>query len=153
MSRTLAAIDCATREVTFDPQLHRGCGYRMEVGDWVMVGVVSVRGEEGEGEGEEEGEGEVVEYVRPLREREVEGQVTSVSHSSGFIDDEIIFSARVCGRSQVRVGECVLVRCVECRHYQASWRAVSVTTVSSHPHTLPPSPLSPSLPLVTAQKQ
>lgn len=101
--------------------------------------------EEREGDGEEEQE---VEYVMPLREKEAEGQVTSLGQGWGTVDDDIIFTPAVCGRGhQVRVGDCVSVRCVECRHRQASWRAVTMMPVSPYPHTLPSSPQSPSLPL------
>ena len=141
ISRTLAVVDCATTEVTFDPQLYTGTGYRYETGDWVSVGV-----RVGEG-----GEGEEVEFVHPLREKEVEGTVTSLSRGYGFVNDDIIFSFGLCGRSKVRVGEGVKVRCVECRHHTISWRAVSLTTLSTTcPHTLPSSQHSPSLPLLTA---
>ena len=97
----------------------------------------------------EEGEEEEVEFVRPLREKEVEGVITSMSRGYGFVDDDIIFSLGLCGRSQVRIGEEVKVKCVECRHHQASWRAASMTTLSFCPHTLPSSQHSPSLPLLS----
>ena len=99
--------------------------------------------------GEEEEEDGEVEFVRPLREKEVEGVITSMSRGYGFVDDDIIFSLGLCGRSQVRIGEEVKVKCVEFRHHQASWRAVSMTTLSFYPHTLPSSQHSPSLPLVS----
>jgi hypothetical protein len=140
ISRTLAVVDCSTSEVTFDPQLYCGTGYRYETGDWVTVGVRL---------GEEEEEDGEVEFVRPLREKEVEGVITSMSRGYGFVDDDIIFSLGLCGRSQVRIGEEVKVKCVEFRHHQASWRAVSMTTLSFCPHTLPSSQHSPSLPLVS----
>lgn len=146
LSRSLAVVDCATREVTFDPRACVGVKYRLQTGDWVMVEVRSVNGGTGDG-GTEEGEGEV-EYVQPLREREVEGQVTFLSQDQGFIDDDIIFSPAVCGCGQsVKVGDHVRGKCVECRHHKASWRAVSLTPLSAHPHSHISSPLSPSLPL------
>ena len=148
MSQSLAIVDCATSEMTFDPQLYGGTGNRFETGDWVMMGVVSVRVSDEEGEGEEDLE--EVEYVRPLRERETEGQIISVGRSHGYINDDIIFSLRVSGWSQMRVGDDVFVKCVEYRHHQATWRAVSMTTLTSRPHTLLPSPLSPSLPLISS---
>ena len=136
ISETLAVVDCATSELTFDPQCHSGW---FESGDWVSVGV-RVGGCD---------EGEEVEFVQPLREKEVKGQVTTIGRGYGFVDDDIIFSTRLCGRSHVRVGDDVSVMCVECRHHQATWRAVSMTTLSSpHLHTLPSSPNSPSLPLL-----
>ena len=144
-------MDCATRELTFDPEFCDVTGYRPQTGDWVMVGVRRVivgEGEEGREEESDDEEGEEVEEVRPLRERETEGQVTSLGQGHGLIDDDIIFTPDVCGRhQQVRVGEMVRVRCVECRHHGASWRAVSMRLLSSHPHTVTPSPESPSLPL------
>ena len=103
-------------------------------------------------EGEEGGE-VTVEYVRPLREKETEGRVSSLGRSSGFIDDDIIFTPGVCGRGYVKVGDGVRVKCVECRHHQASWRAISVVPLSSHPHSLPPTPHSPSLPLLTPSQR
>ena len=144
-------MDCATRELTFDPEYCNANGYWPRTGDWVAVGVrrVVVGGgeEEREGGGEEE---EEVEDVRPLREKETEGQVTALGQGHGLIDDDIIFTPDVCGRhQQVRVGEMVRVKCVECRHHRASWRVVSMTPLSSHPHTVTPSPESPSLPLRT----
>lgn len=154
LSRSLAVVDCATREVTFDPQLYVGTKYRPQTGDWVMVEVKSVIGESGDGEANEDEEGEEeeeVEYVRPLRERETEGQVTSLGQGQGFIDGDIIFTPAACGRSHsVRVGDRVSVKCVEYRHHQASWRAISLTPISAHPHSHTPSPLSPSLPLYTS---
>ena len=135
-------VDCATCEVTFDPQVFSGTGYRYETGDWVSVGV-----RVGEEEGEEEEE--EVEFVKPLREKEVKGQVTSLGRGYGFVDDDIIFSLGLCGRSQVRVGEEVKVKCVECRHHQASWRTVSMTMMSSRPHTPQSTSHSPSLPLLS----
>ena len=146
LSRSLAVVDCATREVTFDPRACVHIKYLLQTGDWVMVEMKSVNGGSGDG-GTEEGEGEV-EYVQPLREREVEGQVTFLSQGQGFIDDDIIFTLAVCGRGQsVNVGDHMRGKCVECRHHKASWRAVSLTHVSATPHSHTPSPLSPSLPL------
>lgn len=154
LSRSLAVVDCATREVTFDPQVCVGTGYRPQTGDWVIVEVKSVTCESCDGEADEDEEGEEeeeVEYVQPLREREIEGHVTSLSQGQGFIDDDIIFTPAACGRGcSVRVGDGVRVKCVEYRHHQASWRAISVTPISAHPHSHTPSPLSPSLPLYTA---
>ena len=143
-------MDCATRELTFDPECCDVMGYRPRTGDWVMVGVRRVMVGEGEEvrEGESDDDEEEVEEVRPLREKETEGQITSLGQGHGLIDDDIIFTPDVCGRhQQVRVGEMVRVKCVECRHHRASWRAISVTLLASHPHTVTPSPESPSLPL------
>ena len=145
LSRSLAVVDCATREVTFDPRACVSVKYQLQTGDWVTVEVKNVNGGTGDGG---TGEREEVEYVQPLREREVEGQVTYLSQGHGFIDDDIIFSPAVCGCGQsVKVGDHVRGKCVECRHHKASWRAVSLTPVSAHPHSHTPSPLSPSLPL------
>ena len=86
LSRSLAVVDCATREVTFDPQITVGTGYQVVVGDWVLVSVTCEcegegEGEGGGGEGEEERE-EEIEGVRPLREKEMEGKVTSLGKGS-----------------------------------------------------------------------
>ena len=138
ISRTLAVVDCATSEVTFDPRCYSGGGCKYEKGDWVTL-EVRVRGEEDE----------EVEFVKPLREKETEGKITSLGRGYGFVDDDIIFSFGLCGRGQVEVGDDVRVKCVECRHHQATWRAVSMTTLSYHPHTLHPSSHSPPLPLLS----
>lgn len=153
--------------MTFDPQCFTGPGYGFETGDWVTMVMrwrVEERDEEEGGEdGEEEEEGdweeeeeergeEEVESVRPLREKEVEGRVTSVGRSFGFVDEDIVFSFGLCGRgSQVRVGDEVRVKCVEHRHHTAAWRAVSMTTMSSRPHCVPSPPAhSPTLPLISS---
>ena len=95
LSQSLAIVDCATREMTFDPQCVIAAGYRPQVGDWVMIGVKIVslgggeqgreRGNEGRGSrggnGEEEMVREEVEYVSPLREKETEGEVTFLCQS------------------------------------------------------------------------
>lgn len=76
LSNTLAIVDCGTGEVTFDPQAVVAMGYKPQAGDWVSISVriYCERGEEGE---EEEAEEEEVVEVKPLREKEVEGEVTS----------------------------------------------------------------------------
>ena len=70
--------------MTFDPQAVVVMGYKPQAGDWVSISVrrYCESGQEGEEEEraveeeEEGGEEEVVE-VKPLREKEVEGEVTS----------------------------------------------------------------------------
>ena len=128
--------------MTFDPRFFKGDGFEYEVGDWVMVRVMV---------GEEDwdhDDGEEVEFVQPLREKEVKGRVTFLGQDYGLVDNDILFSLN--GRGELMVGDEVEVRCVECRHRRASWRAVSMTTQSSsHPHYFKRSSHSPIIPIFT----
>lgn len=77
LSNTLAIVDCGTEEVTFDPQAVVAMGYKPQASDWVSISVRRYCEGGEEGEEEEEAEEEEVVEVKPLREKEVEGEVTS----------------------------------------------------------------------------
>ena len=123
LSPTRGLIDCNTEEITFSPESGVCANrYKPFVNDWVSVSLLYQDGER------------VVNEVRPLREKEITGSVSSVLQGYGTIEEDVYFHFFSCARGyRPRVGDSVRVVCVEYRHQKSNWRALSVEPASAPP--------------------
>lgn len=74
-------------------------------------------------------DGEIV-SVKPLREKEFVGFVTSVINRYGYIDEDVFFPLGACRGYFPRVGDCVLATVIESKQRKSQWRAYKVEKCS-----------------------
>ncbi len=122
LSPTLGVVDCGTDEVSFFPREVAASGYRPHVNDWVQLAILH-----------QDGESKVT-GISPLRERRATGTVTYVSPGFGIIDDDVYYTFSACLRGyQAKVGDRVVMECVEYHHPKSNWRAVLVEPALDSP--------------------
>ena len=91
-------------------------GYVPCNGDWVRAEIIRDRGLVCE-----------VKVVKPLREKNLTGNVTSVGHGHGYINTDIFFSFGSCRTNYLpRKGHTVRVTAIESNQGNCKWRAVKV---------------------------
>ena len=129
LSRTKGVVTCSDEEICFSTDSLNSSAsghYWPHTNDYVQITLLSQDGET------------VVSDLCPLREKQITGHVTSVSHGYGAIDEEgVYFTSSACtprGFSP-RQGERVRAWCVECRHKRSNWRAFVVEPASLEPIT------------------